>query len=148
MVYLFFRFAGRFRVVAGLIMALFLSGCSRGNGSHVATVSWLPKSASDISYHDDGSLLFSGITFECTMSPEDFQSFAKQRRWKPVEQRDFYCSINRHALGLPPFNMEESGVTNHYAVALVYEDIAANNGGIRVIYDPARRRLLVDDSSH
>lgn len=135
-------------IVIGLIIALFCGAFSRGNGSHVASVSWLPKSANDISYHENDGILFYGFTYECTMSPEDFQSFAKQSGWKMEEKLDFHSSVSRQALGLPPFNTNKSTPPNRYAFALVYENVGSNGGGIRVIYDPVRRRLLFDESTH
>jgi hypothetical protein len=135
-------------IVFGMIVALFCGAFSRGSGSHAASVSWLPESASDISYRENSSMLFYGFTYECAMSLEDFQAFARQSGWKPVEKRDFYGSINRKLLKLPPFRTEKLMPPDRYKLALVYENIAINGGGIRVIYDPERQRLLVDESTH
>ncbi|MBU2040081.1 MAG: hypothetical protein KKH95_13125 [Gammaproteobacteria bacterium] len=130
-------------IAVGLVIALFGGAFSRGSGSHVTSVSWLPKYATDISYHEDESILFYGFTYECTMSPEDFQIFAKSNGWKLVEQRDFYSPGYRIKLDLPPFRTEKNMPRDRYTFALVYENVASNGGGTRVIYDPERERLLV-----
>ncbi len=135
-------------LVFGLIVAFFCGAFSRGSGSHIASVSWLPETASDISFHENSSVLFYDFTYECMMSLEAFQDYAKQRGWKFVEQRDYYGSIRREILKLPALTTERLMPPNHYNLALVYEDIDRNGGGIRVIYYPTRQRLLVNESNH
>ncbi|WP_395750314.1 hypothetical protein [Prosthecobacter sp.] len=131
----------------GLIIALFGGAFSRGSGSHVNSVSWLPKTASDITYHEDDGLFYH-FCYECTMAPEDFQNFARESRWTLNEKRDFHGTGGRLRLGLPPFRVEANRSPNHYPFALVYENVARNGGGIRVIYDPDRQRLFFDESSN
>jgi hypothetical protein len=137
---------GAFALV-GLVIALFCGAFSRGSGSHVSSVSWLPKTASDISYHESEGLFYH-FCYECTMAPDDFQAFAQERGWRIIGKHDFYANGSRGMLELPPFRVVGNSPPNHYPFALVYENVAANGGGIRVVYDPERRRLFFDESSN
>jgi hypothetical protein len=120
---------------------------SRGSGDHVASVDWLPKTASDITFRE-GSGLFYSFDYECTITPEEFQVLARESKWTVSERRDFYASRRREFLGLPPFRVHKNRPPNHYPFALVYEKTAENGGGTRVVYDPERQRLFVSESSN
>ncbi|MFN7562859.1 MAG: hypothetical protein ACK5TH_13840 [Prosthecobacter sp.] len=136
-------------VLVVYLVAEFSGVLSRGSGSHVESVDWLPKSATDVSYCEHSGFLAYSFFYECTMSPENFRVFAEQKGWKPVECVEYFGGSFRGILNLPPLRSDPATLPEApYPRALVYENVAANGGGIRVIYDPERQRLLFGESTN
>ena len=74
-------------------------------GKHVASVEWLPSSATDINYYIRGG--FAWIkNYDCSIPEDDFLIFAKKNNWELREKDNVLFYEKRHSNG--------GGVTAHY----------------------------------
>jgi len=113
------------------------------SGQHLAQVDWLPSSASDISFYDNGDPLFQMYCYECTMPHESVIRFAKEKEWQLREKSPvvlpgrvwFYLSKGK--------KIKESATDDTYASALEYHTEQSNGGGIKVVYHQPSSRLFV-----
>jgi hypothetical protein len=74
-------------------------------GEHVASVDWLPDSATDINYYKLGG--FGWVKdYDCFIPEGDFLAFSERNGWKLAEKENRYFYEKRHPNG--------GGVTVHY----------------------------------
>ena len=113
--------------------------------SHVSQVDWLPSSASDITYaRRDGFGWF--LTYECNLPENDFLALAKKENWPVKETTNVLGSGYRLILKLPEPTNALGDPTYFADQAFVYENRYPNGGGVTVIYDRQRNRLLFNKS--
>ena len=120
-------------------------------GFHLASVDWLPPTASDISFYRNSNI---GNVLACEfhISKADFEALARERGWlvKPlydlpsVDEESAY----RYTEYLPdghPQRREPFKAT--ISEGLFFEDRHKNGGGITVLYDEAHSMAYVDSSN-
>jgi hypothetical protein len=112
--------------------------------NNLASVEWLPGSASDISYYQTEGFGWTKI-YECTMEEDPVREFAAGNRWV-LEEKEYAFMSGRNLLGLSPLKEPDNDETDFAGKILFYEDRASNGGGITVIYDRDRKRLFVNES--
>jgi len=151
-------------LLAWVIYALYTGLTQNEFGENTPSVSWLPKSASNVSYHL--SYMVNGYEFD--MPHGDFMKYAEDEGWQLRQLKDESVEIpsyihaarfrdlppDRHELPAQPTNDEMKAfelkweafyanrsrtVTNGYA----YERRLKNGGGVRVGYDMLKQRAYV-----
>ena len=98
---------------------------SEDQAENVKSVTWLPKSMSDISYYKTQS--FGWIKeYKCNISEQDFRNYAKEKSWELTSPKA-KSIIKFHRLkGMGLIVVER---------ALFYSKRSANGGGESVLYD-------------
>lgn len=157
-------------VIAGasLLLAAFLYSVYRGftdveQGENVSAVSWLPKTASNVSFYRS----YPRTAYEFDMDEPNFLAWAEARNWRVVRIGTGSVSIPRYGFcqepqpsaewfqrGKPMTVGEEAELQARIAAyhAMAYQVIAngyhyeirqRNGGGIQTGYDASRRRAYV-----
>jgi hypothetical protein len=111
------------------------------SGTHLSDVTWLPPSASEITYLRREGFCRS-LTYERTISESDFVSLARKEGWEIREASDVSVTGLRHLLKLPDITNEVGEIDPLISNAFSYERRQKNNGGTTVAYDRDRKRLF------
>lgn len=109
-------------------------------GIAVASVPWLDKRASNISYYRFNNV---GLTLACefNISLIDFEALAKEKEWKiaPISKPHSiirYCDF--HAI--PKLNEDQ---LFEIKKGFIYKDLHSNGGGITVIFDAIASKAYI-----
>lgn len=104
-------------------------------GSHVQHLDWLPPTAHNISYYETKG--FGWIrSAEFSISEEDFHAYARQNGWTLKEVTNFTLPASR----FPDLSAIDGFTQGKVELVQYYEDVTANNGGLRIAFDPAQQR--------
>ena len=113
-------------------------------GQGVPSHPLFPATASDIHYLERGGFGWV-VVAEATLEPADFEAFAREKGWQPEAAR-ISSLPGRQLLEEEPVLLQPVEIGEEGLAVLFHERRAKNGGGETVVYDPARRRLLLNMS--
>lgn len=107
-------------------VSVFFCGCGVDSGENEKSVSWLPESASDVSYY----LVYGSWAYEFRITESDFLEWAKENDWPPEKIAGEPVSITRYTRMMHQDDTRKIIKDGYY-----FENLQENGGGTYVAYD-------------